>query len=321
MPTAMGSFIHTPMVQSSSRVMVLDGGLATELTARGFDLSDALWSARLLADAPEAIEAIHLDYFEAGADVAITASYQASHEGFAARGFSAGETDTLLQRSVTLAQAARDRFHARHADVKRTLLVAASIGPYGATLHDGSEYRGDYGLNEAALAEFHRARLATLLGAQPDLLACETIPSLLEARAIVRVLQEHASGRAWMSFSCRDGAHTSAGDSIAACAQALDAVPQVMAIGVNCVSPELVTSLVRAIATETAKPIVVYPNSGELWNAQAHCWEGTAMRFTTYVDEWLDAGVSWIGGCCRTTPADIRRVRDSVDARRPEALR
>ncbi len=295
--------------------MVLDGGLATELTARGFDLSDALWSARLLADAPEAIEAIHLDYFEAGADVAITASYQASYEGFAARGFSAGETDVLLQRSVTLACAARDRFYARHADVTRTLMVAASIGPYGATLHDGSEYRGDYALSEAELVEFHRVRLATLVGARPDLLACETIPSLLEAKAIVHVLQEHPSARAWMSFTCRDGAQTSAGDSIAECAQALDAVPQVMAIGVNCVSPALVTSLVRAIATETAKPIVVYPNSGELWNAQAHGWEGTAMRFTEYVDEWIDAGAAWIGGCCRTTPADIRRVRDAVNVR------
>jgi homocysteine S-methyltransferase len=295
--------------------MVLDGGLATELNARGFDLSDELWSARLLADAPEAIEEVHLDYFEAGADIAITASYQASYDGFAARGLSRVETDTLLQRSVTLAQTARDRFRVRHPDTERTLLVAASVGPYGATLHDGSEYRGDYALGEAELADFHRVRLGTLLGAQPDLLACETIPSLLEARAILHVLHEHPSARAWVSFSCRDGAHTSAGDPIAACARMLGAEPQVVAIGINCVSPVLVTSLVRAIASETTKPVVVYPNSGELWNARAHCWEGTATRFTSYLDEWMDAGVAWLGGCCRTTPADIRRVRDVVDAR------
>jgi homocysteine S-methyltransferase len=299
----------------SSRLLVLDGGLATELNARGFDLSDALWSARLLADAPEAIEEVHLDYFEAGADVAITASYQASYDGFTARGLSRFETDNLLQRSVTLARSARDRFLARHPNTGRTLRVAASVGPYGATLHDGSEYRGDYALDETALADFHRARMATLLAAGPDLLACETIPSLLEARAILHVLHEHPSARAWVSFSCRDEAHTSAGDPIAACARLLDAEPQVVAIGINCVSPTLVTSLVRAIATETAKPIVVYPNSGEIWNARAHCWEGTATRFTSYLDEWMDAGVSWLGGCCRTTPADIRRIRNVVDAR------
>jgi homocysteine S-methyltransferase len=298
-----------------TRLTVLDGGLATELEARGFDLADALWSARLLADAPDAIEAVHLDYFEAGADIAITASYQASDEGFAACGYSREDTSALLLRSVALARSARDRFHARHPASRRALRVAASIGPYGATLHDGSEYRGDYGLDEGALAAFHRPRLTTLLSAAPDLLACETIPSLLEARAIVRVLHEHPSAQAWVSFTCRDGAHTSAGDAIPDCARFLDAEPQVVAIGINCVDPALVTSLVRTIALDTTKPIVVYPNSGEVWNAGAHCWEGTANRFTRYLDEWIDAGASWLGGCCRTTPADIRRVREIVDAR------
>ena len=302
---------------SRTSLTVLDGGLATELDARGFNLADALWSARLLADAPEAIEAVHLDYFEAGADIAITASYQASYDGFAARGLSHEETNRLLQRSVALARAARDRFHVRHPDSHRALRVAASIGPYGATLHDGSEYRGDYTLDEGALADFHRPRLATLLAASPDLLACETIPSLKEVRAIVRVLHEHPAARAWVTFTCRDGAHTSAGDPIVDCARLLDAEPQVVAIGINCVDPALVTSLVRTIAAGTQKPIVVYPNSGEVWNAGTQCWEGTATRFTTYLDEWIDAGASWLGGCCRTTPADIRRVREVVDARSP----
>ena len=303
------------MVPPDTCLTVLDGGLATELEARGFDLADALWSARLLADAPDAIEAVHLAYYEAGADIATTASYQASGAGFAAYGYSHEDADALLQRSVALARSARDRFHARHPESGRALRVAASIGPYGATLHDGSEYRGDYGLEEDALAAFHRPRLATLLDAAPDLLACETIPSLLEARAIVGVLHEHPSARAWVTFTCRDGAHTSAGDAIADCARFLDAEPQVVAIGINCVDPVLVTSLVHAIGLATAKPIVVYPNSGEVWNGHTHCWEGTATRFTTCVEEWIDAGASWLGGCCRTTPADIRRVRAIVDGR------
>lgn len=296
---------------------VLDGGLATELNVRGFDLADVLWSARLLADAPEAIEAVHLDYFEAGADIAITASYQASYHGFANRGLSHHETNQLLQRSVALARSARDAFRGRYPGSSRTPLVAASVGAYGATLHDGSEYRGDYGLDQQALANFHRPRLDALLGAAPDLLACETIPSLLEARAIASVLHEHPSARAWVTFTCRDGAHTSAGDAIAECARVLDAESQVVAMGVNCVDPALVTSLVRTFASHTSKPIIVYPNSGETWNADAHCWEGTASRFTDSLDEWIDAGASWLGGCCRTTPADIRRVREVVDAHRP----
>lgn len=267
----------------------------------------------MLADAPEAIEAVHRAYFEAGADVAITASYQASFEGFAARGYSREDTVRLLQHSVALARAARDHALAHAVGVPRALWIAASVGPYGATLHDGSEYRGDYGLDEEALADFHRPRIAALLGARPDLLACETLPSLLEARAIVRVLREHPAARAWITFSCRDGATTSAGDSIAECARILDAEPQVLAMGVNCVDPVLVAPLVRAMAAVTDKPLVVYSNSGEVWNAVTRCWEGTATRFTTYLDGWIAAGATWIGGCCRTTPDDIRVVRAYLD--------
>lgn len=305
------------MPHLSTGLKVLDGGLATELAARGFDLSDSLWSARLLVDAPEAIEAVHRAYFEAGADVAITASYQASFEGFAARGFSREDTGRLLQRSVALAKAARDQVASQNPDSTRALWVAASVGPYGATLHDGSEYRGDYGLDEETLADFHRPRIGALLGAGPDLLACETLPSLLEARAILRVLRKHPAARAWVTFTCRDGSSTSAGDAIAECARTLDAEPQVVAMGINCVDPALVTSLVRTIASATDKPIVVYPNSGEVWNAVARCWEGTATRFTAHLEEWIRAGASWIGGCCRTTPEDIRVVRSVVDSARP----
>ncbi|MFN0111705.1 MAG: homocysteine S-methyltransferase [Blastocatellia bacterium] len=302
------------MLHPANGLMVLDGGLATELARRGFDLTDALWSARLLADAPEAIEAVHRAYFEAGADLAITASYQASFEGFAARGVSRSDTERLLQRSVTLARGAREQVAARDPASPRIRMVAASVGPYGATLHDGSEYRGDYGLDEDALAEFHQPRIEALLGAGPDLLACETLPSLLEARAILRVLREYPDARAWVTFTCRDGSSTSAGDAIAECARTLDAEQQVVALGINCVDPALVTPLVRTMASATDKPIVVYPNSGEVWNATARCWEGTATRFTAYLKEWIDAGASWIGGCCRTTPEDIRVVRAVVDS-------
>lgn len=293
---------------------VLDGGVATELSRAGLDLSDELWSARVLIDTPEAIERVHAEYFRAGADVAITASYQASYEGFAKRGLGAERTTAILRRSVELARSARDRVMREQPHLDRELLVAASVGPYGAVLHDGSEYRGDYGLDEDALVDFHRARFTVLADAGADLLACETIPSRTEAAALVRLLGERRDAMAWMTFSCRDGRRTSAGDAIADCARWLDGVPQVVAIGVNCVAPEWVESLVGEIATGTSKPIVVYPNSGETWDAEARCWVGTADRFTAWVPRWLEAGARWIGGCCRTTPDDIRRVRADVEA-------
>jgi homocysteine S-methyltransferase len=298
----------------ASQFRVIDGGVATELSRHGMDLSDELWSARVLIEQPDAIERVHTAYYLAGADIAITASYQASFGGFARRGLSAGQTAGILKRSVALAHSARSRVRREQPGLVRELLVAASVGPYGAVLHDGSEYRGDYGLDENALVDFHRERFAILAHAGADLLACETIPSRTEAAALVRLLVEHPTARAWITFSCRDGQHTSAGDPIAECARWLDAVPQVVALGVNCVAPEWVGSLIREIGTGTQKPIVVYPNSGETWDAEARCWVGAADHFTAYVPRWLEAGARWIGGCCRTTPEDIRRVRADVGA-------
>jgi homocysteine S-methyltransferase len=299
---------------TASTFRVIDGGLATELSRRGMDLSDELWSARVLIEAPDAIEQVHTEYFLAGADIALTASYQASYDGFARRGLDTASTTAALRRSVELARSARSRALQARPAPERDLLVAASVGPYGAVLHDGSEYRGDYGLDVNALVDFHRRRFTVLADAGADLLACETIPSRIEATALTRLLAERPDARAWITFTCRDGRHTSAGDSIAECARQLDDAPQVVAIGVNCVAPELVESLIGELRTGTTKPIVVYPNSGETWDATARNWVGNSARFTHHVPRWLGAGVSWIGGCCRTTPDDIRRVRADVDA-------
>lgn len=293
---------------------VLDGGLATELERVGADLSGALWSARLLLEQPARIRDVHRAYFAAGADVAITASYQASYAGFATIGLGREETDRLLRRSVQLAAEAR---RAESLERDRPMWVAASVGPYGATLHDGSEYHGDYGLSVGDLREFHRERLATLAGAGADLLACETIPSLDEARALAAELRELPDTRAWMSFTSRDDRHTAHGEPLADCARLLDREAQVIALGVNCVHPAATASLIRELRQGSGKPIVVYPNSGEVWDGKAQCWRGSpsAAPLGRLVEAWLDAGATWIGGCCRTTPADIQVIRGQLDQR------
>ncbi len=290
---------------------VVDGGLATELERAGADLSGGLWSARLLADRPELIRQVHRAYYEAGANVAITASYQASYAGFATIGLDKAGTDRLLRRSVDLAVEARREAAAGHA---HPMWVAASVGPYGATLADGSEYHGNYGLSVEELGDFHRERLAVLAGAGADLLACETIPSLDEARALVEVLHGVPSARAWVSFTSRDDRHTAHGEPLVDCARMLDDEPQVLALGVNCVRPEATASLIRELRKGSGKPIVVYPNSGEVWDGAAQCWRGsaTAAPLAELVREWMAAGASLIGGCCRTTPETIREIREMV---------
>jgi homocysteine S-methyltransferase len=285
--------------------LLLDGGFATQLEAQGADLSDDLWSARLLIEEPAQIVEAHLAYFRAGARVATTASYQATFEGFAARGIGHGEAAGLLRRSVALAGEARTR--ALDEGVPGPLFVAASVGPYGAMLADGSEYRGRYGRTVGELRDFHRERLAVLAGAGPDVLAVETIPELEEAEAVTSLLREVQGATAWMSFSCADGGHIRSGAPIEEAVAAVAGTPGVVAVGVNCTAPGHVDELLSRIHAATALPIVVYPNSGEGWDAVGRRWTGPGAERVDAeaAARWRAAGAVLIGGCCRVTPAQI----------------
>lgn len=294
------------------RIMVLDGALATELERRGCDLHDPLWSAKVLIDAPDLIKQVHADYFAAGADCVITATYQATFEGFAGRGISEEEAKRLMRLAVHLAIEARDEFWADPANrVGRPKpLVAASVGSYGAFLADGSEYSGNYRLTEEELMNFHRRRLTVLADSEADLLACETIPCLVEALALARLLDEHPDRVAWISFSARDGAHISHGEALVDCVAQLERYPQVVAVGVNCTAPRYVRDLVKTARIATTKPILAYPNSGEAYQAGQGCWSGV-VDVATYADEarsWYEQGARIIGGCCRTGPEEIRAI-------------
>jgi len=295
-----------------STPLLLDGALATELERRGADLRDPLWSAKVLLDNPTLIRDVHLDYFRAGAQVATTASYQASFPGFMARGLSRAEAADLMMLSVRLAQEARDLFIAE-SSTQSAPLVAASVGCYGAFLADGSEYRGDYGLTKQQLIDWHRPRIETLVEAKPDLLACETIPTLVEAEALVRLLEEFPQVPAWLSFSCKDAAHISHGERFVEAVRLANDAANVVAVGVNCTAPRLVEALLEAASPFAKKTLLAYPNSGETWDATTRTWDGNAtFAWEEAARRWFRAGARWVGGCCRTTPETIRRLRLSA---------
>lgn len=291
----------------TARTVVLDGGMSNQLESAGHDLGDELWSARLLAERPEAVTEAHLAYFEAGADVAITASYQATFEGFAKRGIDRARAAELLALSVESAREAARRARTRGAT--RPLWVAASVGPYGAMLADGSEYRGRYGLTVAELERFHRPRIETLAAARPDALALETVPDIDEAEALLRAVRG-VGVPAWLSYSVA-GDRTRAGQPLeAAFALAADA-DEVIAVGVNCCAPEDARAAIETAARVTGKPVVAYPNSGETWDATTRSWTGRTTFTPEQVRAWHTAGAQLIGGCCRVGPeavADIART-------------
>jgi homocysteine S-methyltransferase len=287
-------------------VLINDGGLATELEARGHDLSDALWSAGLLVDSAEEIAAVHRAFYRAGAVVATTASYQASFDGFAARGISRDGAVRLLRRSVELARDARD---AVGADGR---YVAASVGPYGAALADGSEYRGRYGLSVRELKDWHRPRLEVLADAGADVLALETVPDIDEADALVALVQTLGMP-AWLSFTI-DGTRTRAGQPLADAFAVAAGVPEIVAVGVNCCAPRDVAHAVEIALDVTGKPVIVYPNSGEEWDPKRRTWIGPSQFASELALQWVAAGARIVGGCCRVRPADIADIARTVNS-------
>ncbi|HIE5389737.1 TPA: homocysteine S-methyltransferase [Enterobacter cancerogenus] len=290
--------------------VVLDGAMATELEARGCNLADSLWSAKVLMENPELIREVHLDYYRAGAQVAITASYQATPSGFAARGLDEAQSRTLIGKSVELARKAREAYLAENARAG-ALLVAGSVGPYGAYLADGSEYRGDYARSAEEFTAFHRPRVEALLDAGADLLACETLPSFAEIRALVSLLADYPRARAWFSLTLRDSEHLSDGTPLRDAVALLADNPQVVALGINCIALENTTAALKHLQGLTALPLVVYPNSGEHYDAVTKTWHHHGEACETlagYLPQWLAAGAKLIGGCCRTTPKDIAEL-------------
>ena len=282
---------------------IIDGGLSTELTRIGATFDGPLWTGRALLDEPSLIETAHRNFVEAGADVIITSSYQLSRAGFVALGMRPADADAALRRSVEVARAATAGSSAR---------VAASIGPWGAIRHDSSEYRGNYGLSEDELTEFHRERIRVLEEAEPDLLLAETIPDLVEVRALARVLRD-VDRPVWVSFSSSDGHHLHSGATITAAIKAVQALPTLEAIGVNGVPPHGVADLVAHAHEVTDADVAVYSNKGGTWNPDTGAWSDDDPRaFEEWWDEWAELGIDWVGGCCGTDAADIARLRERV---------
>jgi len=292
----------------SRKTCVLDGGMASELEFLGADISGPLWSAHVLENAPEKIVAVHRAYLEAGADILLTASYQVSRLGYSAFGLAPERADAALLRSVQLALEARAEFPGRG------ILIAASLGPYGAALHNGAEYHGNYDCDFAELVAFHRERIAILAESNADLLAFETLPSLEEARAIGVALAPWPGLAAWFCFNCPEAQaarlEVAHGEALRDCAALAAGFPQTVAVGINCTQPQWLPSLIRELRAASEKPIIVYPNSGEGWDAAARCWTGTSdpREFGRQAETWYAAGAQIIGGCCRTRPSHIRQI-------------
>ncbi|KMT10209.1 hypothetical protein BVRB_5g119700 [Beta vulgaris subsp. vulgaris] len=323
----MASLKLSELLTNSDGIAIVDGGLATELERHGADLNDPLWSAKCLLTSPHLVRQVHLDYLEAGADIIISASYQATIQGFRAKGLSQEESEALLRKSVDIACEARDLYYEECSRTSvedrddnkilkyRPILVAASVGSYGAYLADGSEYSGNYGntANLDYLKDFHRRRVQVLAESGADLIAFETIPNKLEAQAYAELLdEENINVPAWFTFNSKDGENVVSGDSLLECASIAEASKKVVAVGINCTPPRFIQGLILSMKKVTTKPIIIYPNSGETYDPIIKEWvQNTGVQdedFISFVNNWWKAGASLFGGCCRTTPKTISGI-------------
>ncbi|HEX4283752.1 MAG TPA: homocysteine S-methyltransferase [Terracidiphilus sp.] len=300
---------HNGAIALFKSVRVLDGGLASELEYLGAKIDGPLWSAHVLEDAPEKILAVHRAYIAAGAQCIETASYQVSRMGYLECGLTPERADAALLKSLALAREAAAGFPEKY------IQIAVSLGPYGAALHNGAEYHGNYDCTHAELVAFHRERIAVLADhMREEVLAFETLPSLAEAHAIGEALAPWPHLPAWFSFTCRDDRHVAHGERLRDCASYGATLPQIIAIGVNCTQPALIAPLIAELRAASDRPIVVYPNSGEGWDAENRCWTGVSdpAAYRAQALQWFTAGAQMVGGCCRTRPAHIHEVAEAV---------
>ncbi len=302
-------------ILEQKKYMIIDGALASELQRRGCDLNDSLWSAKVLIEQPELIQQVHYDYFKAGADCAITASYQATPMGFAQKGIELEESIKLIKTSVKLAQQAKMQYLN---DIKqdKALLIAGSVGPYGAYLANGSEYTGDYQLSESEFIAFHKDRVTALIDAGVDILACETMPSFLEIKALVKLIQQFPMVNCWFSLTLKDQQHISDGTALTEVIEYLNSIEQIVSVGINCIALEKVTPALEVLSKLTSKPLIVYPNSGEEYDPTTKQWHKNHHHnctFANQLDTWIKLGAKLIGGCCQTTPEDIVEIHQLLN--------
>lgn len=307
---------HFDKVLKEVGVMIADGATATELEGLGCDLNDDLWSAKVLASQPELFKKVHKSYFEAGADCGISGSYQATIKGFMAKGYTLEESEKLISKAVEILKESRDEWwNESGKDSGRVYpLVCASVGPYGAFLADGSEYRGGYNIDKSQLQEFHKRRLEILWEAGADILAVETIPCIDEAVAVAELVSNMDNAECWVCFSCKNETDISDGSKISEATKILNDFDCVKAIGINCTAPEFVGNLIKEIKSSSSKPIIVYPNSGEEYDPITKTWTNSKSG-NSYVDfakHWIDCGATVVGGCCKTTPEHIKSIYDLV---------
>jgi homocysteine S-methyltransferase len=284
-------------------VHVIDGGLSTELERLGAKIQGELWTGRALLDDPAVVAEAHRAFALAGAEVVISSSYQLSRQGFEEIGLTAADADEALRQSIRVA---------KDAVAGTNTKVAASIGPYGAVLHDGSEYRGVYEVGQAELEKFHAERLAVLLEESPDYLAIETIPNVVEAKALAQVLKNVDIPK-WFSFTAASTELLWSGEKVEDAVREIADLPNLVAVGFNCVAPELVAGLAERIKPLINAEIIAYPNRGGTWDSAAGVWLGNAPReLSSWLDEWKAAGVTWVGGCCSTDSSDIQSLKVSL---------
>ncbi|MGV2875897.1 homocysteine S-methyltransferase [Macrococcus capreoli] len=277
-------------------ITLLDGGFGTTVEAYGYDVKHELWSTHLIKEHPEAILKVHQAFVNNGAEIILTNTYQGAVQSFLNTGYTEREAEGYLQAAVELA----------HQSVSSNVLVAASLGPYGAMLGNGSEYTGAYQVRQSDYIEYHMQRLNILIEAGIRVFAFETIPNIEEVKAVKALLEDYPDIEAWLSVTLKDSAHLSDGTPIEEVIEVVNGIDNVHAFGVNCTSVKVIDGAVERLLALSEKAIILYPNGGRKYDAVEKVWiDQDDISLIEATVKWKQLGVKIIGGCCQVGPEEI----------------
>ncbi len=295
--------------------IINDGAAGTHLESFNCDLNHKLWTAKILKEQPNLIKQVHLDYFEAGADCGMSVSYQATIKGLMENGSSEEEACEIIKSSITILNEARDEWYEKSGKAlgRPYPLISGAVGPYGAYLANGAEYRGDYEIDKEFLINFHKKRMTILWEAGADLLAIETIPNIQEAIILAEIAEE-IGAKCWLTFSCKNYTDISDGTPIKDAVKMIEKFSSIVSVGVNCTAPKYISNLIDEIKKSSDKYITIYANSGEKYDPITKTWDGSkdGKRYVDYAVEWKEKGATLIGGCCGTTPKEIKEIKNTL---------
>ena len=291
----------------SKKIKLLDGSMSFPMEQLGYNLKNKLWTGKALINNPDLIKDIHKGYIDAGADFISTSTYQISFDRLKNMGYQSEEIKKIFQKSVDIVKDAIEE-----SKLKKEIKIVGSFGPYASYDPEASEYIGEYDSTDIEIKKFHLNNIRIIEETDLDIILYETIPCLREIKILSEALS-HSTKEIWISITCNEEMEFRDGSSFKDACEIISKIEKITTMGINCFSPLLVKKAIDLLKKYSNKKILIYPNSGEIYNPKERFWTGNNEFNNSMIKNWLSLYPDIIGGCCRIGYDDIKKMRVEID--------